>query len=208
MGNPLIAGRDLSWTDVYDRRPVALVSENLARELWGGPAAAVGKRVRENLKSPWREVIGIVGDVRDEGIDKKAPTMVYWPIVLNEFLGQDIMVKRSVAFAIRSSRTGTDSFMEELRQAVWAVNKDLPLADVRTLGEIYDRSMARTSFALVMLAIAGGMALLLGMVGIYAVMSSSVAQRTREIGMRIALGAQRSEVMALVLRHSLVLTSA
>lgn len=126
--------------------------------------------------------------------------------MLNEFLGQDVMVKRQVAFAVRSSRAGTDSFTEELRQAVWAVNKDLPLANVQTLGELYDRSMARTSFAMVMLAIAGGMALLLGIVGIYGVMSCSVSQRTREIGIRIALGAERAEVMRLVLRQSLALT--
>jgi predicted permease len=206
VGNPLIAGRDLTWTDVFNRRPVALVSENLARELWREPAAAIGKQIRENPKSPWREVIGVVGDVRHEGIDKKAPAIVYFPPILNEFLGQDVMVKRAVAFAVRSSRTGTDSFMEELRQAVWAVNKDLPLAEVQTLGELYDRSMARSSFALVMLAIAGTMALLLGIVGIYAVISSSVVQRTREIGIRIALGARRSEVIGLVLRQSVALT--
>jgi ABC-type antimicrobial peptide transport system permease subunit len=116
------------------------------------------------------------------------------------------MVKRSVAFAIRTSRAGTGSLLEELQEAVWAVNRDLPLADMRTLGEIYDRSMSRTSFTLVMLAIAGGMALLLGLVGIYAVMSSSVSQRTREIGIRIALGARRVQVMTPLLRYSLALT--
>jgi putative ABC transport system permease protein len=207
VGTSLIAGRDLTWTDVDNRRSVALVSENLARELWGEPAVAVGKRIREHLNSPWREVIGVVGDVRDEGIDKQAPTMVYFPIVLDsERPEKKTWVSRQIAFAVRSGRTGTDGFMEDIRRAVWAVNKDLPLADVRTLGEIYDRSMARTSFALVMLAIAGGMALLLGVVGIYAVISSSVAQRTREIGIRIALGARRSEVSALVLRQSVALT--
>ena len=76
MGNPLIAGRDFTWTDVYDKRPVAMVSENLARELWREPAAALGKRIRENLKVEWREVVGVVGDERDDGVDQKAPATV------------------------------------------------------------------------------------------------------------------------------------
>jgi predicted permease len=206
VGNPLITGRDLTWTDVYDKRPVALVSENLARELWGQPAAAIGKRIRETLKSPWHEVVGVVGDTKDDGIDEEAPKTVYWPIVLYGFYGQDVMVKRGVAYVVRSSRTGTVSLLEDLQHAVWAVNNELPLADARTLGEIYDQSMARTSFTLVMLAIAGGMALLLGVVGIYAVMSSAVSQRTRELGIRIALGASHVQVIELVLRHSLALT--
>jgi predicted permease len=206
IGNRFIAGRDFTWTDVYERRPVVLISENLARELWGEPVDAIGKRIRENLNGPWREIVGIVGDLRDEGIDKKAPPMVYWPTLLNGFLGQDIMVKRSIAFVIRTNRAGTGTLHQELQEAVWAVNRELPLAEMRTLGEIYDRSMARTAFTLVMLAIAGAMALLLGLVGIYAVMSSSVSQRTREIGIRIALGAQRSQVIAPILRYSLALT--
>jgi putative ABC transport system permease protein len=111
----------------------------------------------------------------------------------------------AIGFAIRSSRTGTASFLDELGAAVWTVNANLPLAQIRTLGDLYERSLARTSFTLVMLAIAGGTALLLGIVGIYGVISYAVLQRTREIGIRVALGAQHAELRWMFVRHGLVL---
>jgi predicted permease len=205
MGNPLLAGRDLTWTDTYEKRPVLLVSENLAREYWHEPAAALGKRVRENQKAPWREIIGVVGNERDDGVNKKAPTIVYWPMLVNNFWDQAVMVRRSQVFAIRSERAGSASFLKDIRQGVWSVNADIPIADVRTVKEIYDKSMARTSFTLVMLAIAGSMALLLGVVGIYGVISYSIVQRTREIGIRMALGAPQSTVRQMFVRHGVIL---
>ncbi len=206
LGNPLLAGRVISWTDIFEKRNVVMVSENLAREYWGQPAAALGKRVRESPKSPWREIVGVVGNERDNGVNEKAPTIVYWPPIVTQFWGMPVMVQRGPAYAVRSSRTGSASFLKEIRQAVWSVNPDLPIADVRTVQEIYDRSMARTSFTLVMLAIAAGMALLLGVVGIYGVISYSVSQRTREIGIRMALGATHQNVRRMFVRHGLVLT--
>jgi predicted permease len=207
MGNSLIAGRDFTWTDTYEKRPVALVSENLARELWRDPQAALGKRVRESLKATWREVIGVVGDERDDGVNQKAPAIVFWPLLMDNFEDNKTFVQRSVAFMIRSSRTGSSGFVKDVSQAVWAVNPNLPLSNVRTLEEVYKKSMARTSFALVMLAIAGGMALLLGVVGIYGVISYSVAQRTREIGIRMALGAREQEVTRMFVAHGLRLAA-
>jgi putative ABC transport system permease protein len=208
MGNPLIAGRDLTWTDIYEHRSVVLVSENLARELWHDPVSALGRRVRETPKNPWREVIGVVGNERDNGVNKKAPTVVYWPMIVKDFWGQPLIAQRGQAFAIRSSRTGSAAFLSDVRKAVWSVNPDLPIADVRTVQEIYDRSMARTSFTLVLLGIAAGMALLLGLVGIYGVISYSVSQRTREIGIRIALGAPQRTVRQMFVRQGLLLTVA
>jgi ABC-type antimicrobial peptide transport system permease subunit len=127
--------------------------------------------------------------------------------MIENFWGQKLIAQRGQAFAIRSARAGSASLMNEVRQAVWSVNPDLPIADVYTVREIYDKSMARTSFTLVMLAIASGMALLLGIVGIYGVISYSVSQRTREIGIRIALGAQQASVRKMFVRQGLLLTA-
>jgi len=207
IGTPLIAGRDYNWTDIHDRRPVTLVSENMAREMWGDPRAALGKQIREGMNDPWREIVGVVADVHSDGPDQKAPTTVYWPIVMNNFWGNDVNLQRGVAFAIRSSRAGSESFLKEVREAIWSVNRDLPLARIQTLEQIYRGSMARSSFTLVMIGIAGGMALLLGVVGIYGVISYSVSQRTREIGIRIALGAQRTSLQAMVVRNGVLLSA-
>jgi predicted permease len=131
-GTRFIAGRDLTWTDLYDHRPVAIVSENLARELWGEPAAALGKRIREFPAAPWREIVGVAGDVHDNGVHLKAPTIVYWPSMMENFYGNPLNVARSVVFTIRSQRAGTENFLSQVRQAVWSVNPNLPLALVRT----------------------------------------------------------------------------
>jgi predicted permease len=207
MGNAVVAGRDFTWDDVYGKRRIALVSENFARELWREPQAALGKRIRENLKGEWREVVGVVGDERDDGVDQKAPTTVFWPLLLDKFEGDDIFAQRSLTFVVRSPRTGTSGFVNEISRAVWSINPNLPLAGVRTQEEIFTRSMARTSFTLVMLAIAGAMALLLGVAGVYGVISYAVSQRTREIGIRIALGARNGEVTRMFVGHGLRLAA-
>jgi predicted permease len=206
MGNPLVAGRDFTWSDVHNRRTVAIVSDNLARELFGGPQAAIGRRIRQSPKNPWREIVGVVGNEHDDGVTRAATTMVYWPIMMEDFWEQKVFVQRSLAYAIRTNRLRDPGFLKEVQQAVWSVNPSLPLADVETLGEIYDRSMAQTSFTLVILGIASAVTLLLGVVGIYGVIAYVVAQRRREVGIRMALGAAATEVQRLFVRNGLVLT--
>jgi predicted permease len=205
-GTRLVAGRDITWTEVYGLRPVVMISENLAREMWGTPAAAVGKGLRQNPGMPWHEVIGVVEDVRENGLYLPAPATVYWPS-MSAYVGAPTgrpNAIRGVTFIVRSERTSTEGFLSQVRQAIWSVNSSLP-ASPRTMREVYDQSLARTSFTLVMLAIAALMALLLGVVGIYGVISYVVSQRRREIGIRAALGAQQGELKRMFVRHGLVL---
>ncbi|MGA8598339.1 MAG: ABC transporter permease [Bryobacteraceae bacterium] len=205
MRNRLIAGRDFTWTDIYQRRPVAMLSENLARELWGDPRRALGKQITANPKDPWREVIGVVEDEREDGVQEKAPAAAYYPLLMDNFQGKPFLVIRTISYIARSKRVGSRSLVTDLQQAVWSVNATIPLGNVRTLNEIYNKSLARTSFTLVMLAIAGAMALSIGLVGIYGVISYSVSQRYREIGIRMALGARRRELARLFVARGFVL---
>jgi predicted permease len=205
LGTPLLAGRDLTWDETFQKRPVAIISENFAREYWGDPAKALGKRIRVGNTDDWREIIGVAGDLYDDGVSKPPSTAVYWPLFQDRFEGQKEVARRYAGFLIRSSRAGSSTFMSEVQQAVWSINPDLPLADTTTVGQLYTKSMARTSFTLIMLCVAGSMALLLGIVGIYGVISYAVLQRTREIGIRMALGAQREALTGMFVRQGLVL---
>jgi ABC-type antimicrobial peptide transport system permease subunit len=197
MGNRLIAGRVLTWADVHQDAPVVLVTENLAREFWDEPADALGKRIGRAAGNDWSEIVGVVGNERDDGLNQRPPTVVFAPMPLTI---------RDMTYLVRSSRVGAPGFLRELQQAVRTVNRNVPLTRVRTLHDVQARSMSQTSFAMVMLAMAAGAALMLALIGIYGAVSYVVAERTHEMGIRMALGAQASDVLRLFLRRGAVLT--
>jgi predicted permease len=207
MGTRIIAGRDITWSDIEAGGRVALISEDFARELSAEPAGALGLRIRTFFETDaWREVVGVVQTVHEAGLYEEAPSFVYWPVLVADMWGAPVVGTQAAAFVIRSERAGTASLMQEVRQAVWSVNGSVPITSERTMQDVYAGSLARTSFVLVMLAIAGGMALLLGIIGIYGVIAYVVSQRTREIGIRSALGAEPRQLKRMFLLHGLMLS--
>jgi ABC-type lipoprotein release transport system permease subunit len=157
--------------------------------------------VRASPADPWREIVGVVGDVRDNGASAPPPPIIYFPALMDRFWATPTIAFRSATFLVRSPRAGSESFVRELQRALSQVNPNLPLAQVRTLADAYQRSLARTAFTLVMLAMAGAMGLVLGFIGIYGVVAFVVTERTQEIGIRLALGAQTGALRSMFVRQ-------
>ena len=199
MENTIVVGRAITAADVRDRKAVALISANLARDWFETPQKALGRRIGGG-DGHWSEIVGVVGNERDDGVNQPAPTGVYLPIGSTP--------PRSMAFVVRSGRVGTAGLLRELEHAVRSVNSNVPLGNVRTLEQIQANSMVQTSFAMVMLGIAAGVALLLALVGVYGVVAYIATERTHEVGIRMALGAHTGAVRRLFLRHGLALAVA
>jgi ABC-type antimicrobial peptide transport system permease subunit len=185
----------------------ALVSETLARQEWGSAAAALGRLVRASPGDPWREIVGVVGDMHDDGVNQPPPPIVYFPALVGQFWSSPTASFSSATFLVRTPRASSQSFLRDLQKAVWSINPNVPLAQIRTLEETYRRSLARTGFMLSMLAIAAAMGLLLGSIGIYGVIAYSVSQRTREIGIRLALGATASQLKRMFVHQGMALAA-
>jgi hypothetical protein len=132
LGTPILAGRDFDWNDNYDRRPVAVISEQLAREEWRTPAAALGKRIQLTSNGSWREVIGVVVDVHDQALSEPSPPIAYFPLLMDRYYAPGF-VARSVTLAARTPRAGAEGLLREIQKAIWSVNADLPIAEVRTM---------------------------------------------------------------------------
>jgi predicted permease len=205
LGTPLLAGRDFDWSELYNQRNVALVSESFAQQSWDTVEGALGKRIRVGTDGPFQEVIGVVADVYDNGAHQPPTPIVYWPARQHPYVAGGFYLPQSVVFALRTDRTGTEGLLQDIRRVVSEVTPDLPLTQVRTLAEVQERSMAVTSFVLVLLGIASAMALLLSVVGIYGVLAYAVTKRQREVGIRLALGAAPHTVKRMFVYRGMIL---
>jgi predicted permease len=199
MGIPIVRGRDFRDQDNGDSKDVVIISEKTAQQFWPGQDP-IGKRLKPGLStssSPWREVIGIVKDVRQNDFIASPKRQMYFTYRQLKNIAANALVVRTNIEPM--------SLAVPVRNAIWSVDKDQTVADIDTMDHIVAQAVARQRFSMLLLGLFAALALLLASIGIYGVMSYSVAQRRREIGIRIALGARRVDVLRMTVKQALKL---
>ena len=204
---PLLAGRRFDSSDLREDVRTVLISESLARSVWPNPANAVGRRVmpaRPQEGGVWYTIVGVVGDAPYGGLARGMKEALYYPFWSLRVGTEDRLYDRQLELVIKTSLPPA-SVVRAAADVVWSIDADIPVADIRTLEEVVAQAGLRTRFTMVLLLVAAGVAIVLGAVGLYGAISYVVSLRTREIGIRIALGADPGEVSRMVLGRGLAL---
>ena len=201
MGARLVEGRFLDERDVAETNPTVVINQTMARTYYGN-RSPIGKRIRTgDEKTPWLTIVGVVGDLKNAGLDRPAGTEIFLPY---HQLGN---ARRNLSVILRSSGDPL-ALASQLRVAIQDIDPTLPLAQMRTMNEVLATAKSRPRFLATLLGAFSAVALLLAAVGLYGVIAYSVARRTSEFGIRMAIGASGSQILGLVLRHGLKLSLA